>query len=500
MTKRILISALLFSFLAAKLAITCDEAVRQFQGYECVEREAVGEGASGKAFLVKLSASLARPRILKVQEFVNAGKKERALFESNLLKSFNHANVIRLFEDKQTSTHLFEVIEYGEAGSLSKYLFDRPAVRTNRVAILRLFREMLQGVRYMHQNGWIHADLKVDNIVVDQHGNPKLIDFDLTVKAGQVNFKRGTPEYMEADLHRKESPTMKFDQFVDVYALGVVLYEMVNAGRVPFIITDRSRYLSELTDGYYKVYQNTDAEIAWLIHGCLKFDRLRRLTIDQLIDHTDAALANETPWTIAQTKLISTKQDFFEAYEAAILKKHEAFLLTNRVRKDIYLDNGFLVPLPEMQGPEPQPQNGFVYTQNDQRKKLLVNRGGDSRALVVLLGVVLLALFLFLSFLVICKSCRGGGFLKSSGGSSHYSRTVVTKTHAAPVSSSANTSRVVVHENVATYKAPLVVSSQSGHAQNNYSSSSTVSKKVVSGGKVVSSTYQSSSHTKTYRG
>lgn len=510
MTFKSLISLLFIHFATAKIYLTCPQAVFYFDKYKCEQEEAVGEGASGKAFLVRLTTSKARPRILKVQQFVDNGKKERALFERNLISSFDHANIIRLFESRQTNDYLFEVIEYGQKGSLNHLLQTDNTFGKDRIRVLRMFREILQGVRYMHSLGWIHADLKADNIVVDEHENAKLIDFDLSVRANKQEYIRGTAEYMEPDLLLSKGLKLTFDQYMDVYALGVLLYEMVSMGRVPFTNVDRQAFPQQVKEGNYKFYAGIDVEIAYLVHNCIKFDRNTRFSIDQLIDHTDAALANKKPIELPNTKLINNRQEFFEVYRKSIERQHEEFLLANPDRPDIYLSNGMLVPLPKLQLAQPEPDNGIrIIPNRDVKPEVVVIKRGESRFLVVFLALLGLILLVFLVTLVICKSLggrwyRSRGVGAGAGSSTYHTRKVITTTSSVPVESRNN--QIIVREKVVnTSSQPIYVTTQSnvvrsqGDQSSSHNSSSKVTKTVTSGGKVVSSSYQSSSHTRTVR-
>lgn len=496
----------------SKIYLSCEQAVINFDNYKCDQLQAVGEGSSGKAFLVSLTTSKARPRILKVQQFIDNGKKERALFERDLITSFNHANIIRLFESKQTEEYLFEIIEHGQKGSLSRFIQMNPSFKDDRIRVLRMFRQILQGVRYMHQQGWIHADLKADNIVVDEHENAKLIDFDLTVRANKQNYIRGTAEYMAPELLSRNRYQVMFDQYIDVYALGIILFEMVSGGRVPFVNYDRNTFLNVVTEGSFRLEAGTDIEIAYMISNCLRYERDRRFTIDQLIDHTDAALANPKPSKFNDFKLLNNKWEFFDAYRKPIEKQHADFVKANPARKDIYLFNGMLVPSPEMQlAVEPKKDNGIriVPQKGDQEKVIFRKEAKSSRFLVALFALIGLFLLIFLATLVICKSLggrwyRAGGVTSSAGSSSYHTKRIVTTTQTVPVESRSN--KVVVREKIVnTSNQPIIVTTQSnavrsyGDNSSSHNSSSKVTKTVTSGGKVISSSYQSSSQTRTVR-
>jgi len=90
---------------------------------------------------------------------------------------------------------------------------------------------------YMHKHGIVHRDLKPENVMVDENDNIKLIDFGIAMKedARRLTFVNlsatlGTPDYISPEQVKGQ----RGDQRSDIYALGIMLYEMLT-GRVPFI-------------------------------------------------------------------------------------------------------------------------------------------------------------------------------------------------------------------------------------------------------------------------
>ena len=108
-------------------------------------------------------------------------------------------------------------------------------------AIVTLFLRLAEAVQYAHQHGVIHRDLKPANVLVDRHGQPKVIDFGIARIADRDAMSRctrtgeilGTLAYMSPE--RLERADEGDDTAADVYALGVILYELL-AGRRPFLI------------------------------------------------------------------------------------------------------------------------------------------------------------------------------------------------------------------------------------------------------------------------
>ena len=147
----------------------------------------------------------------------------------------DHPNIARVYDGGTTEANQpFFVMELVQGEPITAYCDrDRLPVR----ARLELFVAICQAVQHAHQKGIIHRDLKPGNVLVtevDGRPTPKIIDFGVA-KATEVNLTDmsfsdtgaivGTPTYMSPE--QADPTTMDIDTRTDVYALGVVLYELL---------------------------------------------------------------------------------------------------------------------------------------------------------------------------------------------------------------------------------------------------------------------------------
>jgi eukaryotic-like serine/threonine-protein kinase len=194
-------------------------------GHSCYVWEAVKE-ASGERFALKML----RSELAKDRDEISHLKHEW-----EVAKEMHHPNIIRFYEFLTQYHSPFLVLELYSALNLKLVLREGP----EPLAYLaeKIIQQTAHGLHYMHQRGWIHCDIKPDNMLVDDDGNVKLIDFTISQRPKRsllsfLGFKqsiRGTRSYMSPEQIRGET----LDGRSDVYSLGCVIFELLS-GRPPF--------------------------------------------------------------------------------------------------------------------------------------------------------------------------------------------------------------------------------------------------------------------------
>ena len=206
--------------------------------------EKIGEGGMGEVWLGEQSEPIRRRVALKL---IKAGMDTRQVIarfeaERQALALMDHPAIARVYEAGETPRGLpFFAMEHIQGEPITTYA-DRHRLST--AERLALFSRVCEGVQHAHQKGIIHRDLKPSNVLVTIVGDqplPKIIDFGVAKATAQRLTEKtmftemgvliGTPEYMSPE--QAEMTGLDVDTRTDVYALGVILYELLT-GALPF--------------------------------------------------------------------------------------------------------------------------------------------------------------------------------------------------------------------------------------------------------------------------
>ncbi len=175
------------------------------------------------------------------------GMLRRFASEAELMGRLHHPGIAQIFEAGQEEFQSPEGAVYRLPFLAMEYVrgerLDRWAAAGDRSLSdrLRLFAEVCDAVDHAHRQGVLHRDLKPANILVDEAGHPKVLDFGIARAVGSASEAPtplttkgqivGTLAYMSPE--QLDADSARIDALSDVYALGVILYEML-AGRPPY--------------------------------------------------------------------------------------------------------------------------------------------------------------------------------------------------------------------------------------------------------------------------
>jgi len=218
---------------------------------------------------------------------------ERLTREVSLARRVTHPNVIRIHDIAEVNGLYYVSMEYFAGTNLKEHL-----KRSGPLSLLNAYQilsQMCDGLDAAHSQGVIHRDLKSQNVMVGPSGQIKIIDFGL---ARSVHLEgmtatgliMGTPEYMAPE----QVSGKHVDERADIYALGVILFEMLT-GRVPFTgdsaIAIGFQQLKDAPPSPRSINPQIPEEVEKIILKALEKDPIRRYrNVDELRKDFESAL------------------------------------------------------------------------------------------------------------------------------------------------------------------------------------------------------------------
>ena len=194
----------------------------------------LGEGTFSQVFLCEHRVTGIQRVIKRI--FKNRFTKdlnESIMNEIKILSKMDHLNILKIIEYFEDEHNIFLITEYLEGGELYDRLIEKK--NFSELNASKILKQILSAVSYMHNNGIIHRDLKLENIMFEEKEDDdlelKIIDFG-TSRRIQTNESLsaffGTPYYMAPEIFKKN-----YDNKCDVWSCGVILY-IILSGKPPF--------------------------------------------------------------------------------------------------------------------------------------------------------------------------------------------------------------------------------------------------------------------------
>lgn len=194
----------------------------------------IGDGGMANVYLAydrtlkrHVAIKMLRYELSKDERFIKRFKRESAQ-----VINLDHPNIVHVYTVGDYKQQPFIVMEYVKGKTLKDYLREHGALEPQTV--IHIMTQLAEGVLYAHQNNIIHRDLKSQNIMITDDQVVKITDFGIALSSNeadmtQTNTIMGSVHYLAPELARGNLATERSD----IYALGIILYELLT-GDVPF--------------------------------------------------------------------------------------------------------------------------------------------------------------------------------------------------------------------------------------------------------------------------
>ena len=246
--------------------------------YQIIEE--LGKGGMGrvyKAFDTEIKEKIAL-KLLKPEIGVDEEMIERFRNELKLARKISQRNVCRMHDLNKEEGSYYITMEYVVGEDLKRLI--RKIGQMSAGKTIFIAKQVCEGLAEAHSLGIVHRDLKPQNIMVDEAGNAKIMDFGIARSLKMKGITGagvmiGTPEYMSPEQVEGKD----VDQRSDIYSLGVILYETVT-GRVPFEgdtpFTIGVKHKSEIPKNPKELNGQIPEDLSRLILRCLEKDKEKR--------------------------------------------------------------------------------------------------------------------------------------------------------------------------------------------------------------------------------
>ncbi|MEK7483205.1 MAG: protein kinase [Planctomycetota bacterium] len=297
-----------------------------FTKYEILGQ--VAEGAMGivyKARQLELNRIVAL-KVLKDTYSSHLGQVKRFKRESESAAALHHPNIVTVYESGAAGDCYYYTMEFIEGEPLMAAIQKRKIPIKKSIGILL---EITEGIAYAHSQGMIHRDIKPANILLDLQNHPKITDFGLvkTLTKEQTVLSLqgqaiGTPNYMPPE--QAKGDLNEIDARSDVYALGILLYEILTR-RVPFSGKSNVEIYRKITEEDPKepraLNKNCPKELNAICLKAIQKEKSRRYQQASEMAHDLKAYLEDKPIE-ANTLTIKMQGQFVR-----MLKRHRPFIL-----------------------------------------------------------------------------------------------------------------------------------------------------------------------------
>ena len=243
--------------------------------------KSLGKGAYGEVQLVQHIPSKVQYalKVIKKRNLSRSSSLKMMQREIQVQKKLIHPNIIRLHGHIEDMENLYLVLEYAEKGNLFHYIRKRKKLTEEEAWYF--FTQVCTGVNYLHEGSITHRDLKPENILITSSNLAKICDFGWCAEGNSERSTYcGTLDYMAPEILKG----YQYTNSVDVWALGVLLYEMLH-GCPPFNAKNDSEKSRLIRLGNFRFAEEVPEDCRDLIRSILQGTAEARPSVLEVLAH-----------------------------------------------------------------------------------------------------------------------------------------------------------------------------------------------------------------------
>ena len=243
-------------------------------------KDTIGEGNFGKVKLAIFNPT-GEEFAVKVLNKKKIKEKMNNVFfnENEIIKKFNHINVIYVYQLIEQSENYYIVMEYCSKGELFDYIVNHKRLSEEEASIF--FYQLINGLEHIHKKKVAHRDLKPENLLLTKNNILKIIDFGLShiiTNNNLLSTKCGSPSYASPEIITRKY----YDGFkTDIWCCGIILFAML-CGYLPFEGESNDELFKNILIGKPEFPKFLSVKSKKLISQLLNINPEERIYIDEI--------------------------------------------------------------------------------------------------------------------------------------------------------------------------------------------------------------------------